>query len=79
VPSPPIGQARQDASTPAAVWLLAILGALVVLSAVFAALAWWFGWSAERFMRPWRASWDDFGGRLSDLGIEFREWLRTGF
>jgi len=41
-------------------------------------LAWWFGWSADRFTRPWRASWDDFGGRLSDAGIEFRDWLRTG-
>lgn len=78
VPSPPIKQARQDTSTPAAVWLLAILGALVVLSAVFAGLAWWFGWSAERFVRPWRASWDDFGERLSELGVEFRDWLRTG-
>jgi hypothetical protein len=78
IPSPPIKRARQHDSTPAAVWLLAALGALILLSAVFAGLAWWFGWSAERFMRPWRASWDDFGGRLADLGGEFRDWIRTG-
>jgi hypothetical protein len=78
VPSPPIKEARKDDTAPAAVWLLALLGALVLLSAVFAGLAWWFGWSAERFTRPWRASWGDFGGRASDLGIELRDWLRTG-
>jgi hypothetical protein len=78
VPSPPIQRAEKDDKAPAAVWLLALLAALVLLSAVFAGLAWWFGWSAERFMRPWGASWGDFGGRLADAGVEFREWLRTG-
>jgi cell division septation protein DedD len=78
VASPPIKHAKKDDTAPAAVWLLALLGGLALLSAVFAGLAWWFGWSAEPFIRPWKASWDDFGGRLSDLGVEFREWLRTG-
>jgi hypothetical protein len=78
VPSPPIQRAEKDDKAPAAVWLLALLGALVLLSAVFAGSAWWFGWSAERFTRPWGASWGDFGGHLSDLGVEFRDWLRTG-
>jgi hypothetical protein len=78
VPSPPIALAAQHDSAPAVVWLLAVLGGLVVLCAVFAGLAWWFGWSADRSMRPWRASWDDFRGRLSDAGVEFRDWLRTG-
>jgi outer membrane biosynthesis protein TonB len=78
VPSPPIKDTRADDRAPAAVWLLAALGAFVLLSAVFAGLAWWFGWSAERFVRPWAASWDDFAGRASDLGVEFRDWLRTG-
>jgi hypothetical protein len=78
VPSPPIENASKDDKAPAAVWLLALLGGLILLSALFAGLAWWFGWSAERFMRPWTASWDDFGGRVSDVGGEFRDWLRTG-
>jgi hypothetical protein len=78
VPSPPIDNAKKDDTAPAAVWLLAVLGALALLSAVFAGLAWWFGWSAERFIGPWQASWGDFGGRLSDAGAEFREWVRTG-
>ncbi len=79
VPSPPISDPRHHDSAPAAVWLLAALAALVALSAVFAGLAWWRGWSAERLMRPWRASWDDFSARSADLGSEFREWIRTGY
>jgi hypothetical protein len=78
VPSPPINKAKKDDSAPVAVWILAALGALALLSALFAALAWWFGWSGDRFTRPWRASWDDFGGRFSDVGSELREWIRTG-
>jgi hypothetical protein len=78
VPSPPINAARKDDKAPVAVWLLAALGALILLSAVFAGLAWWFGWSTERITGPWHASWGDFGGRVSDVGIEFRDWLRTG-
>jgi hypothetical protein len=79
VPSPPIQNAAKEDSAPVAVWLLAALGALILLSAVFAGLAWWFGWSAERITGPWRASWGDFGGRASDAGAEFRDWLRSGY
>jgi hypothetical protein len=78
VPSPPIEQAAKEDTAPAAVWLLAALGVLALLSAVFAGLAWWLGWSADRFTRPWGASWADFGARASDVGVEFRDWLRTG-
>jgi cell division septation protein DedD len=78
VASPPIAGAKKDDSAPAAVWLVAAFAGLILLSAVFAGLAWWFGWSAERFMLPWRASWGDFGGRIADSGDEFRDWLRTG-
>jgi hypothetical protein len=49
-----------------------------VLFAVFAGLAWWFGWSAEPITRPWRASWGDFGGRVADFRGEFGDWMRTG-
>jgi hypothetical protein len=79
VRSPPISHPRQDDAAPVAVWVLAALAALIVLSAVFAGLAWWFGWSGDPFARGWRASWDEFGGRLSDARIEFRDWLRTGY
>jgi hypothetical protein len=78
VPSPPVAGVRKDDTAPAAVWLLVVLAALALLSAVFAGLAWWFGWSPDRITRPWRASWGEFGGRVSDLGVEFRDWLRTG-
>jgi hypothetical protein len=79
VPSPPIKHAKKDDSAPVVVWLIAGLGLLILLSAVFAGLAWWFGWSAERITGPWRASWGDFGGRASDAGAEFRDWLRSGY
>ena len=78
VASPPVNAAKKDDNAPVAVWLVAALAALLLLSAVFAGLAWWFGWSADRFTRPWGASWDDFGGRMADLGGEFRDWIRTG-
>jgi hypothetical protein len=78
VPSPPIERVSQKSNAPAAVWLLGALGALALLSAVFAGLAWWLGWSADGLTRPWRASWGDFGGGTSDLGGEFRDWLRFG-
>ena len=78
VPSPPLERASKEDETPLPVWLLAALGALALLFAVFAGLAWWMGWSADRFTRPWRASWGDFGGRLADSGSEFRDWVRTG-
>lgn len=78
VPSPPTGAARKDDTAPAAVWLLGALAGLILISALFAGLAWWFGWSAERFTRPWRASWSDFGARAADFRGEFGEWIRTG-
>jgi hypothetical protein len=62
--------AKEDRTGRAAVWLAAILAALLVLSAVFAGLAWWFGWSVERFVGRRGASWDGLG--------EFSDWIRTG-
>jgi hypothetical protein len=47
-----------------------IIGALLVLSAVFAGLAWWFGWNVERLVGRRGASWDALG--------EFGDWIRTG-
>lgn len=79
VPSPPTGAAKKDDKAPAAVWLLAALAGLIAFFAVLAGLAWWFGWSADRFTRPWRASWGEFGARLSDFGGEFGDWFRTGY
>jgi hypothetical protein len=78
VASPPIAHPKQDDSAPVAVWLLAALGVLIAISALFAGLAWWFGWSAERFTRPWRASWSDFAARVADFRGEFGDWVRTG-
>jgi len=78
VPSPPVDHPKRDDSAPVAVWLLAILGGLALLAASLAALAWWFGWSAERFTRPFRASSGEFGERLLDFRAEFGEWVRDG-
>ncbi len=56
--------AAADHGAPAAVWLLALLGAAVVLAALGAALAWWLGWSP----RP----------GLHASGQDFTDWLRLG-
>jgi hypothetical protein len=79
VPSPPVQHPVKDSSAPSAVWLLVVLAAAIVLCAVFAGLAWWFGWDTSRYLPRWGSSWDDFGSRLSSLGTELRDWLRTGF
>jgi hypothetical protein len=79
VPSPPIKGAKQEDSAPPAVWTLAALGALaLLLAALWAALAWWFGWSADPWTRPFGASASDFADRLRDGRLEFTDWLRTG-
>src|SRR4051812_21905981 len=68
VPAQPSTPAAKDDRTGTlAIWLAAIIGALVVLSAVFAGLAWWSGWSAERFVGRRGASWDGLG--------EFGDWI----
>ena len=87
-PTPPVGAPNAPAlatkrvahtsSAPAAIWLLAVLGALALLAALGAAVAWWYGWSPERWARPLGASFTDFGTRLEDTGREFGEWLRLG-
>lgn len=70
--------AARENDAPAAVWALAILLIVAVLAAIAAALAWWFGWSPDRWSRPVGASFSDFGSRLSDARHEFGDWLRTG-
>jgi len=78
VASPPINGASQEDSAPPAVWILAALGALALLSTLWAALAWWFGWSTDRWTRPFRASASDFSERMREGRTEFTDWLRTG-
>jgi hypothetical protein len=78
VASPPVAHPKRDDSAPAAVWLLAVLGALALIAAVLGALAWWFGWSADRWTRPFRASTEEFAGRARDFRVELTDWLRTG-
>jgi Tfp pilus assembly protein FimV len=68
VASPPINAAEKDDNAPVAVWLIAALGALVLLSALFAGLAWWFGWGPPPTTRGGGASWGDFGA-----------WIREGW
>ena len=78
VPSPPVAHPERVQNTPTPVWLLAALAGLGVLAALGAALAWWFGWSADRLTRPFAASSAEFADRLRDFRLEFGEWLRTG-
>ena len=78
VPSPPVNATKRDSEAPAPVWLLAVLGALALAAALVAALAWWFGWSTERFSRPFSASWADFADRARAFRLELGDWIRTG-
>jgi hypothetical protein len=78
VPSPAATHPKRDESAPAPVWILAVLGGLALLAAIAAALAWWFGWSPERWTRPFRASCGEFAGRLADFRVELTDWIRTG-
>lgn len=78
VPSLPAAHAKRHDSAPAAVWLLAVLGGLALVAAALGAGAWWFGWGADRWTRPFRASSAEFAERLRDFRLELADWLRTG-
>jgi hypothetical protein len=68
----------RGADAPAPVWLLALFAGAGVLAGIAAIVAWWFGWSAERWTRPLAAATADAGGRTADLAGEFFDWLRLG-
>ena len=68
----------RGADAPAPVWLLALFAGAGVLAGIAALVAWWFGWSAERWTRPLAAATADAGGRTADLAGEFFDWLRLG-
>ena len=72
------GRLSGGAAAPAPVWLLAGLAAIAVLAGLSALLSWFFGWSPERFTRPFAAATADAGGRTADLAGEFWDWLRLG-
>ena len=57
---------------------LVIAGGVVAALALLAAVAWFLGWSAERWTRPLRASAADAGERTADGLAEFWDWLRLG-
>jgi hypothetical protein len=68
----------RGADAPAPVWLLALFAGAAVLAGIAALVAWWFGWSAERWTRPLAAATADAGGRTADMAGEFLDWLRLG-
>ncbi len=79
-PAPPVAAsgALRGAEAPAPVWLLGALAAAAALAGLAALVAWFFGWSAERFTRPLTAATAEAGGRGADVFAEFRDWLRLG-
>lgn len=68
----------RGADAPAPVWLLAALAAAAAMLGMGAFTAWWLGWSAERWTRPFAAAAADAGGRTADMAGEFFDWLRLG-
>lgn len=80
VPAPPVTAAGslRGAEAPAPVWLLGALAAAAALAGMAWLVAWFFGWSAERFTRPLAAATAEAGGRGADVFAEFRDWLRLG-
>jgi hypothetical protein len=79
-PAPPVAASGslRGAEAPAPVWLLGALLAAAALAGLAALVAWFFGWSAERFTRPLTAATAEAGGRGADVFAEFRDWLRLG-
>ena len=79
-PAPPVAASGslRGAEAPAPVWLLGVLAAAAAAAGLAALVAWFFGWSAERFTRPFAAAAADAGGRGADVLAEFRDWLRLG-
>lgn len=79
-PAPPVAASGsfEGAEAPAPVWLLAALAVAAALAGIAALVAWFFGWSAERFTRPLTAATAEAGGRGADLVADFRDWLRFG-
>jgi hypothetical protein len=57
---------------------LAIAGGALALLLLIALLAWFLGWSTERWSSPLRASATDAGERAADTVAEFWDWLRLG-
>lgn len=68
----------RGADAPAPVWLLGVFAGAAALLGIGALAAWWFGWSAERWTRPFAAATADAGGRTADFAGEFFDWLRLG-
>lgn len=69
-PVPAAPAAKKADTTAVATALAVIVAVLILLCALVAGLAWWFGWSTERFAGPAGASWSGFA--------DFRDWIRTG-
>jgi hypothetical protein len=66
------------ASTPLAIWILAVVAGIAAL----ALLGWLagrrYGWSLERWTRPFGAATTEAGERTADLARDFWDWLRRG-
>jgi ferric-dicitrate binding protein FerR (iron transport regulator) len=57
---------------------LVIAGGVLAVLLVIAALAWFLGWSAQRWTRLLRASATDAGERTADGLAELWDFLRLG-
>ena len=58
--------------------LIAVLAGAAVVAVVLAVLTWIYGWSPERFTRPFGAAAVEAGERTADTAAEFWDWLRRG-
>jgi hypothetical protein len=80
VPTPAVSSAetggRGASETPGPVWILAILGAIALAAGLVAFAGRWFGWSIERFTRPFEAAAADAGGRAADAAAGIWDRLR---
>jgi hypothetical protein len=76
--SAPRIDAAAGASTPLAIWILAVVAGLAVLALLGWLLARRYGWSLERWTRPFAAAATEAGERTADLAREFWDWLRLG-
>jgi Tfp pilus assembly protein FimT len=66
------------ASTPAAIWILAVVAGIALAGLFLWLLGRRYGWSLDRWTRPFRAAVSEAVERTADLARDFWDWLRLG-
>jgi hypothetical protein len=73
----PASASASKADTPLPLFLLAIIGAILLLAGLFAWFARFMGWGFEG-LEPARHTWREAGWRTENTISEFADWLRFG-